>query len=1007
MVTCPVEERTGARCHTALVARRVTCPTFVGREAQLRRLEAAVEAARIDSQLVLLSGDAGVGKTRLIDELCSRARAGGGVAVIGGCVDLGELGTGYAPLIELLRRLQEDVGPELLDRVLHQSAPELLPLLTSGHEGQQVRQGAVLAHTLALLERMGDEVPGLIMVFEDVHWADASTRDLLAFLARNLRRAKVVLIVSYRTDDVHRRHPLRPLLSELTRSPRVEHVQLEGMSRSELTVLLAGVAGAVPSDVVVDEVLARSEGIPFYAEELLAARGDAEPLPASLREAILVRVGRLPEPVQKILREASLLGGHVEERLLRAVTGRPIGEIEDALREAVSHQILVAEPRGCRFRHALMREALHDDLLPGERQRLHEAAAAALAVRPELAGAAQHVRWAQLARHWDAAEDQPRAFAASVRAGITAEEVGALANAAGHYQRAVELWPRVPDPAAAAGMTHSELLVRAADALSHAGSPVLAVGMVEAALGLLGEGADPEARAVVLERLGDVRWVACDAGGSLAAREEAVALLADRPPSQAQALALAALGRHQMLTDRYVEAEATLRQALDVAARTGSTAARSSALSGLGYALVKLGCVDEGVEAARQSLSAALEEGTADGIGRAHVNLTATLLAATRCREACEAAVAGLVHARRAGMLASDGVLLAYGQAEALCWLGSWDEAAALVARDVLDGDRPHGTTGTVIAARLALWRGQLDAAAFQSELAIAGPPSGGQAPEALLCAAQIASCEGRFDEARGHAAAAIEIVAGSQDLLLVALACSTALEVEADRVEAARSGGPRADAEVAQARAVADELLRRSRGLIDGLVARGLSLQPDAAAQIATAEAEHERAWGRHDPDRWAAIAGRWDALGFPYPAAVARHREADALLRVRGNRERATSAVRRALGTATRLGAAPLEAELRLLAQRGRLDLADPPPDEHAASADPLRDLGISARESEVLGLLALGRTNRQIGEELFISEKTASVHVSNLLRKLNVTSRVQAAAIAQRVGVVDCPR
>jgi DNA-binding CsgD family transcriptional regulator len=997
LVELPVEEKPALRCHTAPVARRVTCPSFVGREAELKRLESAAEAALADSQLVLLSGDAGVGKTRLIEELCTRWRARGGGAAIGGCVDLGELGTGYAPLVELLRRLRDDVGPDVLDRELHEAAPELLPLLT--HDGQHVRQGAVLAHTLALMERLGERLPGLIMVFEDVHWADASTRDLLAFLGRNLRRAKVALIVSYRTDDVHRRHPLRPLLSELARSPRVEHVQLDGMTRSELTVLLAGVAGIVPSDAVVDEVMARSEGIPFYAEELLAARAGAEPLPATLRDAILVRVGRLPEPVQKILREAALLGGHVEEGLLSAVSGRPLDEITDALREAVAHQILVAEPLGCRFRHALVRETLHDDLLPGERQRLHEAAATAMAAQPELTGGGDHVRWAQLAHHWDAAEDQPHAFAASVQAAITAEEVGAMANAAAHYKRAVELWPRVPEPEVAAGMTQCDLLVRAADATSHAGSPALAVGMTEEALALLGGEAEPEGRAVVLERLGQHRWIACDATGSREAREEAVSLLANRPPSAAQALALAALGRHQMLIDCYVDAVATLRRALEVAGITGSLSARTSALSGLGFALVKLGHVDEGVEAAHESLAVARQEGTADAIGRAYVNLTATLLGATRCDEAVAIAAEGLEHARRTGMLASDGVLLAYGQAEALSWLGRWDQAAALVDTDALAADRPHGTTGAVLAGRIAIWRGQWQAAAVHRDRAMAGADPGSRAPEGLLIAAQIAAHEGRFDDARAHAGTALEIAGGAENLSVVALAGAIAMEIEADRAECARSGGLRAGPEVAHARDVADDLLDRIRLAFDRMAGDGLGLLPDAAALLASAEAEHERAWGRSDPDKWAAVAERWDGLGYPYPAAVARYREADAQLRTRGHRERAAAAARSALATATRLDALPLADELRLLAQRARIDL-DATDAVVAAEVDPLRALGISARESEVLDLLAMGRTNRQIGEALFISEKTASVHVSNLLRKLNVASRIEAAAIAQRL-------
>ena len=989
--------------HTEHVARRVTCPSFVGREAELRRLEEVAEAALDESQFVLLSGDAGVGKTRLIEEICTRARARGRLATVGGCVDLGDVGAGYAPLTEVLRRLRTDLGPELMDRMLHDTAPELLPLLNGGQLGQVVLQGAVLARTVALMDELGRRFPGLIVVFEDVHWADASTRDLVAFLARYLRTAKVALVVSYRADDIHRRHPLRPLLAEMTRSPTVEQLRLGGMTRSELTVLLAGVAGAVPSDAVVDEVMARSEGIPFYAEELMASRTGSEPLPTTVRDAILVRIARLAEPVQDLLRKAALLGGHIDERLLAIVAERPVGDVVEALREAVAHQFLVAELEGCRFRHALVREALHDDLLAGERHRLHEAAAKAIDAQPELGGGAEHVRWALLAHHWVAAHDQPHAFSASVRAGVTAEEVGALANAAAHYQQALDLWSRVPDPERAAGMTRPELLVRAADVVSNSGSPAQAVRMTESALALLGDETEPETRAVVLERLGQHRWAACDTAGSGNAREEAVALVEGRTASEAQAVSLAALGRHQMLTDRFVEAEATLHRALAVAATTGSQSPRSSALSGLGYALAKLGRVDEGVEVARQSLEIAQQWGTADDIGRAYVNLTATLTAASRCEEAAAVAVEGLEHARRAGMLASDGVLLSYNRADALYWLGRWDEAAALVASDGTDEGRPYGSSGAVIAARIAFWRGDWDGADRQRDRALAVvDTSGNVTPHALLCAAQIAGRDGRFDEARNRYNEAWEIMRSSEDLYFAAQVVSVALEIEADRIEAARMRGLRGEAEAAEALALSDEWLWRIRHMAVGLRERGLCPWRDAVAQLSVAEAERERAWGTWVPDQWAAVAVQWEELGFSHPAAMARYREADAVLRVRGNRERAGAAARTALATATRLGAAPLAEQLRLLAQRGRLDMVQQTETTPRPAKDPLSDLGISRREGEVLGLLGLGRTNRQIAEELFISEKTASVHVTHLLRKLNVASRVEAAAVAQRVGL-----
>lgn len=992
--------------HTSPMAKRVTCPTFVGRDEELSRLDAVAEAATLESQLVLIGGDAGLGKTRLITEACARRRARGGVTAIGGCVDLGHVGSGFAPLLEVLRSVRADLGAESLERMLLRAAPELLPLLTGGSDGREVRQEAVLTHTLALFEELGEQSPGLLVVFEDLHWADASTRDLVAYLARNLRAAKVALVLSYRADDLHRRHPLRPLLVELGRSPTVERLQLTGMTRSELTVLLTGVAGSVPSDAIVDDLLARSEGNPFYAEELFAATSRGGSLPATLREAILAGVARLAEPVQAALREAAVLGGSIDERVLARMAGRSVPEVDSMLREAVAHQILVADAGRCRFRHALVREALYEELLPAERQRLHEAAAEAISTGPEQSSVPDHLRWALLAHHWGEAEDQPNAFAASVRAAMCAEQIGALADAADHYQRADQLWPRVPDPVTAAGMQRSDLLVRAADAVSHAGLPARAASMVMAALGLLGNDSEPESRAIVLQRLGDHLWAACDSAGSGNAQEAAVALLAGRPPSEAQALALAALGRHQMLTDHFIEAEVTLRKALVVATATGSLSARCSALSGIGFALAKLGQVDEGVDALRESLAIAERYGTADDIGRAYVNLSATLTAASRCTEAADVARDGLEHARRAGMLASDGVLLTYNRAEALYLLGSWDAAAELIMAGSITNDRPHGSLGAVLVFRLAFHRGQSGRAAEYRDLALALVGEGAaRAPEALTCAAQIAGRERRFEDARGHIADAMALGETTDDVLLAASIAAIGLEIEVDRVEMALLRGRRGGAPAQEARDVSDKLLHRVRTVVDRLDQRGFSLGRDAIAQLATMEAEHARVWGDSNPDHWAAVADRWDALAFPYPVAVARLREAEAVLRIRGSRERASHAARLALSTADRLGAAPLAEQVRLLAQRGRLDLIESPEDI-ATATDPLSELGVSQREREVLDLVAAGRTNRQIADALYISQKTASVHVTHLLCKLGVASRIEAAALAQRLGLGASP-
>ncbi len=982
--------------HTEPVAKRVTCPTFVGREAELSQLERAVGAARGETQLVLIGGDAGVGKTRLIDELCRRLKAGGGVAAVGGCVDLADVGIGYGPLVEVLRRLRATLGVEVVDGLLGEVAPELRPFLTGGRDRGEVRPGALLEQTVALLEAVGERSPGLLVAIEDLHWADASTRDLVAFLARHLRTAKVAVVISYRADDIHRRHPVRPLLSELSRSPAVEQIHVTGMTRSELTMLLAGIAGRVPADSIVDDVLARSEGNPFYAEELLAVRTGTGALPDSVRDAILARVARLPQPVQAVLREAALVGDMVDDRLLSAVAGRPIGEIGEALREAVAHQILVLEREGCRFRHALVREAVYDELLPGERQRLHEATATALAAQPELAGGLEHVRWALLAYHWGAAEEQPNAFAASVRAGLEAQQVGALADAADHFERALRLWPNIADPEALAGLDQPSLLLHAAAACEGHGSPARAVALTESAVTLLGSDADPERRAAALERLGHYRWAAGNQPASGDARRQAAALVADRPPSQIQAMALVALGRQLMVEARYVEAEPALRRALTVAEMTDANGVRAIALATIGVVLSNLGRVDEAIAAAAEAVRIAEAHGTAEDITLVYVNATATHLFASRYDDTARLAVAGLEHARRFGMLRSDGALITGSAADALCRLGRWDEASAMVAANRIDD--VFSMDGALVAARIALWRGRVDDAVGHAGRAVAVAVEGSNS-EAFIYAAEVAAHQRSFADARRHAATAFEAIVATDDMYTVASVCATAIGIEADRVEWARLSGRRADAEVEEARAVADELVNRTHEMIERVVAAGVAILPETAAWLTVAEAHQARAHGDANAEQWADVAGRFDALALPYPAAIARYHEADTRLRRRSGHQQAAGAARSALGTAEQLGAAPLAERLHLLAQRGRLDLtgsAEPA----TAVVDPLQALGISAREAEVLRLLGLGRTNRQIGDELYISEKTASVHVSHLLRKLGVANRIEASAIAQRL-------
>ena len=437
-------------------------PTFVGRTEELARLAAAGDrAAGGTPTAVLVGGEAGVGKTRLVGEVVAGARAAGATVLAGGCVELGGEGVPFAPLIEALRGFVRDLD----EPGLAQAAPRPCPVRAgppppraaprspardaadpggagpalSTTPGPWSEQGRLFELFLGLLERLGEERPAVLVV-EDLHWADRSTRDLLAFLVRNLRHGRLLLLLTYRSDELHRRHPLRPFLAELDRGRRVERLELARFGRAEVAAQLAGIQGApVPAELA-ERIHARSGGNAFFVEELAAAAADGE-LPPSLRDTLLARIELLAEPAQRVLGVAAAAGARVDHDLLAEVAGLPEPELLSALREAVSAQVLLVDAGDGTygFRHALVKEAVYGELLPGERTRLHARFAAALAAR-DIAGDPGPA--AELAWHWYAAHDLERALPAAVAAGLAAERAYAFAEAQRQFERALELWDR-------------------------------------------------------------------------------------------------------------------------------------------------------------------------------------------------------------------------------------------------------------------------------------------------------------------------------------------------------------------------------------------------------------------------------------------------------------------------------------------------------------------------------------------------------------------------------------
>jgi predicted ATPase len=431
LLTAAVSLRPVTRDNPGEMGGRVASPTFVGRVEELELLEAASRrAADADPAVVLLGGEAGVGKTRLIAELTSRCATGTRV-LVGGCVPVGDGALPYAPIVEALRALIVDLGVSAVRELVGPSWPELARLLPALGEPDhtvlpdQTAQARLFELLLGLLGRLGEQTP-LVLVVEDVHWADRSTRDLLAFLARNLRRERVLLLVTYRNDE-RARQQLGPFLAELDRAGRVERIELTRLDQIQTRAQLVGILGTAPAAALVDAVFARSEGNPFFTEELLAAlRAGSGELPATVRDPLQGRIEALSESAQQVLRLAAAAGRQVPHPLLVAVAGLDEGPLNGALREAVAHQLLVMVEDGYQFRHALLREVVDAGLLPGERARLHAAYAHALTEWPELSAGSPAVAAAELAIHWDAAGEPVRALPARVDAGLAAEGTRAL-----------------------------------------------------------------------------------------------------------------------------------------------------------------------------------------------------------------------------------------------------------------------------------------------------------------------------------------------------------------------------------------------------------------------------------------------------------------------------------------------------------------------------------------------------------------------------------------------------
>ncbi|WP_164234167.1 helix-turn-helix transcriptional regulator [Microbacterium hydrocarbonoxydans] len=946
--------------------------TMVGRDADLAHVRVLFDRAREGiPAAVLVEGEAGIGKSRLLREFAADIATGADVHV-GWCLDLGAARSPFGPLAAILRSIVARLGADRVREHLGvgvEALGTLLPEL-SATERERTSPDRLRDAIAALIEAAAEHAPQVIVV-EDLHWADESTLAILSFLLRTLGRGRILLILTCRTDDVRRGDAVSRFIGEATRGRLLERIGLERLGEDAVRSLAEQITGHRLSDTALERIQQRAEGVPFFVEEIAGcAKG---PLPDSLRDLLLARFDRLGDDARRVVQVVSGAERPLSHPLVTRLAALPEDRLDEGIREATRSGILVVvDDDYYRFRHALLREAVHDDLLPGERARLHRAYAEVL--EAECAGSDTGDS-AALAYHWQLAQDDRKALAAAVNAMFDAKARFAFASAARFGELVLDLWIQVPDAAEVAGVERLELLRALGSVLRNGGDGERALAVVNVALSEIDPAVvDPRMHARLLR---DKAYYTMNLGrpGVIELLHESLALLERVDDDRLRASVLTQLASRYMIAGRLDEAIVLATESGERAARAGDDDEASIAANIRGAARTHRGEIEQGHR--EYALALSLARGT-NAEMRYRVNYSDLLGLLGRYRDAVRVAEEGLVRAREYGVERTSGAVMTQNMAVPLLELGEIGRVEGMLARELSQNTlRIFHMYATMTRVRVLCWRGRHEEAAEVMQEWQPAFEETGRAERQIWYDEVMMRVE--VAQSRGDLAGALEEIRGMLRDERPVLIHQRRLLLQAGwLVSELRAHGADVEAAIGEVRQAWNAQSTELRGDIWSAILDAL-LTPTAEAL--------------DDAVRLA------DGEDVPVVFRVMTRLERARMLIEHGDRAGAGRLLDEAAGIAARIEHAGL---IRIVE-----DLASAAGLRSAGIEEDAETLLLTARERQVLSLIAEGLSNRQIGERLFISVKTVSVHVSAVLRKLGVSSRTEAAVAAQRHLDVEASR